>query len=98
MSVETYNRLIAEVARRLARTHEHMRGDHREVLPLGMPRDRELTALELEDLAWRAVALTRVTRQSLKRCRPELLISAWEWRMSPEQEAWMLTAEHPASR
>lgn len=86
---EQYELIVSELAQRLARTHAHMCADHREVLPAAMPRERQLTGSELEDLAWRAYVLSGTTGWDLIRCRPEVLIAAWEWRSSPEQDAFV---------
>jgi hypothetical protein len=83
-----YERVIGELARRVAFVIEEMRLEPGP-LPQAMPRG-ELTPEILEELAWRVYVLSRVTHTPLVRCHPALVLLAAEWLASPEQEAWEL--------
>lgn len=78
---------MREIGRRAAYTHQVMR-DRGDILPQALPAGRELSALELEELAWRVYTLASITHVSLVRCLPTLLVLAAEWLSCTEPGAW----------
>lgn len=82
-----YERVIREVGRRVDRVHKVLR-KRGEVLPASLPTGRDLTPEEVEELAWRVYTLACVTRSSLVRCHPALVMMAAEWVSSTEPKVW----------
>lgn len=81
----THEAVMREIARRVARAHAAMRrrGD---LLPEALPAERDLTREELEELASRVYALACITRVSLLRCVPTLMLLAAEWLATSESD------------
>ena len=82
-----YERVVREVGRRVDQVHRVLRG-RGDVLPQSLPAGRNLTAQEIEELAWRVYTLACVTRTSLARCHPALVLMAAEWLSSTEPRVW----------
>ena len=73
-----YERIMGVLGDRVRAAHQLMieLGD---VLPERMPRDRPLSAEEVDELAWRVYCLTNAMRLSFVRCHPTVVRLAAEW-------------------
>lgn len=67
--------------------HRTMR-DRGEILPQAVPMKRDLTAEEVEELAWRVYTLSTVMRCSVVRHLPTLMLYAAEWFAGDDPQAW----------
>lgn len=83
----TYESVLREISRRIRYVHCRMR-ERGDILPEAMPDDRDLSDLEVEELAWRVYSLSCITRTSLVRCMPNLMLLAAEWLSSTEPDVW----------
>lgn len=85
-SSDTYRRVLAELAKRIALVHKALR-ERGDVL-VHLPHDRDLTDHEVAELAWRVYTLACATRAELVRLHPSLVLLAAEWLHSPDPHVW----------
>jgi hypothetical protein len=75
------------LAERVDAAHQRLLRDG-DVLPDRLPDDRALSSEELDELTWRVYCLSRVTRQSLVRCNPALVVAAAHWWGDADPRWW----------